>query len=306
MKIKAIVNPNACGGKLGQEWGQIALLISQSLGDFEVSFTEKVGDATAITKESLTQGYQRIIAVGGDGTLNEVVNGFFTGRDLIQPKAVLSFLMRGTGGDFRKTLGISKDIVPAINAMSHNPIRTIDLGRMTYIDHNNEKQIRYFDNMATIGMGGEVDKRVNRAKHIKKLGGMATFLWATLQTLVLYQNKTIRLKVDEKFDETLKVRLVAVANGQFGGGGMHIAPQARLDDNLLDIVILGDIGRLRTLLKISKVYQGTHVLDPRVKIMQGKIIVAESDEEVLLDVDGEALGKLPATFEIVPAAIRIQ
>jgi len=306
MKIKVIVNPNSAKGETGRRWRQIQDKLTHAIGHVDVSMTTGREAATDLPRKALKEGYDRIIAAGGDGTLNEVVNGFFEGDRPVNSDATLSVLMSGTGGDFKRTLGLSSDIDEAIKALAQGSVREIDVGRLTFTGHDGEEKTRYFDNIASFGMGGEVDKRVNEMSVPNLLGGSASFLLASLRTLISYENKSVRIVVDDHFDQTLKIRLVVVANGQFGGGGMWFAPQARLDDGLFDIVILGDICRTRALRHMSKIYRGRHIGMKDVISLRGRRLDATSDEEVLLDVDGEAPGRLPATFEVLPGAIKLK
>lgn len=306
MKTKVIVNPNSAKGETGRRWREIEEKLDRAIGRLDVEMTTGREAATDLTRKALKEGFERVIAVGGDGTLNEVVNGFFERDRSINSEATLSVLMSGTGGDFKRTLGLSSDIDEAIKALAQGSVCEIDVGRLTFIGHDGRERTRYFDNIASFGMGGEVDKRVNEMSAPNILGGSASFLLASLRTLISYDNKSVRIVVDDSFDETLKIRLVVVANGQFGGGGMWLAPRARLDDGLFDIVIMGDIGRARALLNMSKIYKGRHIGMKGVTSFRGRKLVATSSEEVLLDMDGEAPGRLPATFEVLPGAIKLK
>ena len=306
LKTKAIVNPCSANGKTGRLWPEVLGEITQKAGPIDYELTTGIGDATKVTKNALRDNYKRIIAVGGDGTINEVVNGFFDNDDLLNPEAILSVLPLGTGGDFIKSFSQSKNLDDKIKELQLNRTKKIDVGKLSLVNHDGEKIIRYFINIASFGMGGEVDQRVNRFKLFKKLGGKPTFLLATYATLLFYRNKKIRLRIDDHFDQQLTIRNVAIANGQFFGGGMKIAPFAELDDGIFDIVIIGDLSRSQIVLHTPKIYKGTHLNVTGLTALQGKKIIAESEEEVLLDIDGEAPGRLPATFEVVPKAINLQ
>lgn len=306
MKIKVIVNPHAGKGITGKRWPQTHKKLLRVLGKFDLDMTTGIGDATQITRDSLSEGFDWIIAHGGDGTINEVVNGFFEGETLINSEAVFSFLTSGIGGDFRRTFGISRDQDEAIDKMANADVRKVDVGRLNFVAHDGGRASRHFINIASFGMSGEVDMRINRTSVPNFLGGSATFLWASFQTLISYKNKEVKIVVDDQFDQPLKVRLVIVANGQYAGGGMWFAPGARIDDGIFDIVIMGDISRLRSITNMSKIYKGTHIGENEIISLQGKKLTATSDETVYLDVDGEAPGRLPADFEILPGILNLK
>lgn len=306
MKAIAVVNPASSNGSTAKRWPLIREKLRHVVGDVEAVLTDGPGDATNITRRALQDGFDWIISVGGDGTLNEVVNGFFDGGASVNSEANLSVLTSGTGGDFRKTLGLSGDLDEALDAMATRPVRRIDVGRICFVGHDGAERTRYFHNIASFGLGGEVDMRVNEMSAFKRFGGSATFLYAGLRSMISYRNKDVKVVIDDRIERRLKTRFIFVANGQYGGGGMWWAPEARIDDGLFDIIIFGDIGRARSLLHASRIYKGTHVDLRDVESLRGRKVRAESDDEVLLDVDGEAPGRLPATFEILPGAVGLR
>lgn len=301
-----IANPNSAGGKTRREWPSIQDKLERAIGKVDTAFTESPVHATELTRQALARGYHWIIAVGGDGTINEVINGMLAADKAVNADAYFSIVMRGTGNDFRRSLNSSSSLAGDIAALTTAPVRRIDVGKLTYTAHDGSTCVRYFDNIASLGMGGEVDRRVNASRIGKRFGGKAAFLTATLQTLLTYRNKPVRLVVDDVLDETFDVRLALVANGRFGGAGMMLAPHARLDDGLFDIVILHSAGGAMIVRHMPRIYAGTHIGLKNVVVLQGRKIAATSGEEVLLDVDGEAPGRLPATFEILPGVLRVK
>lgn len=306
MKIKAVVNPQSANGKTHHDWPAIEQKLVNALGPIDVDFTEGIESAIYLTRHALKEGYEHIIAVGGDGTTNETINGFFENDKLINSNAIFSVISRGTGGDFGKTIGVSKQTSSAIKSIVEGKVTKMDVGKITFVGNNGRGTVRYFNNIASFGMGGEVDRRVNASSAAKLIGGKGAFLWATLRTTILYKNKKIRLTIDDHYDEELIIRNVAIANGQYFGGGMWVAPKAKIDDGIFDVVIIGDVSRRSTVMNMSSFYDGSHVEHPDISYLHGKKIVATSDEEVLLDVDGEAPGRLNATFEILPGAIKLK
>jgi YegS/Rv2252/BmrU family lipid kinase len=257
-----------------------------------------------LTRVALREGFEMIVAVGGDGTLNEVVNGFFEAGSPVNPDAVLGTICRGTGSDFIKTLGISKNIEAAARQLRGRSVRQCDVGRFTSRDGNGDEIERYFINIADFGIGGEAVARVNNTT--KAFGGFISFLYGTLKTLVFYKGKIVKLKIDDYYEAERKINNIVVANGRYFGGGMQIAPRAEVDDGLFDILVIDDMNLMESVLNISRLYKGAHIDHPKVEYFRGKRVVAESAEDVLIDVEGEDGGRLPATFDIIPGAIKVK
>lgn len=326
MTICAIVNPQSRGGKTAKYWSQLHLKLREKLGDIEVRFSERPNHATELTRRALQEGFETIIAVGGDGTFNEVINGFFIADEPINKKAVLALLPHGTGGDFRRTFDIPDDIDGAIERIVNAKPRPLDIGRLSYVAHDGSSQIRFFNNICSFGMSGKVDQAVNRSKVARLFGTKVTFLWHTFVTALTYKNQPCRVRItalsggdlqsnddgnneDESYDKELNVNVVAIANGQYFGSGLKVAPDARPDDGLFDVVIMPDISAKDMLTGAVSMNDGSHLADVRVELVRGRRVCAEPlnpSEEVLIDLDGEAPGRLPATFEIMPGALLIK
>jgi diacylglycerol kinase (ATP) len=296
-----IVNPHAAVGSIGKEWPQIRDLAEQRLGSFRAFFTAGPGHAAKLTRYALGQGADVIICVGGDGTLNEVVNGFMADDAPLLPGSALGFIPRGTGCDFIKTVTLPAEPGKALDIIKKAHAGHIDLGRIRYRDHQGESSLRYFHNVTSFGLGGEVDDCANRTT--KVFGGFASFIWATLFSILIYDKKQIHLKVDDYFDQTVTCWNVAVANGQYHGGGMWIAPEARVDDGILHVTVIGDFTLPEIFWNLPKLYNGKLPQLKKVKILTGKKIEASSKQKVLLDVDGEQPGQLPAVIDILPGAL---
>ncbi|MCK5862563.1 MAG: YegS/Rv2252/BmrU family lipid kinase, partial [Candidatus Hydrogenedentes bacterium] len=275
---------------------------------FDAVFTEGPMDAMRLTTMALKEGVDHIVAVGGDGTVNEVVNGFFEQDRPVNSQALLSIISSGTGADFSRTLRWGENLDRQIMQVMEGEVHNIDLGRLKYWDDAaDEMRIRYFNNVASFGLSGATDRAVNQLTFARNLGGKFSFLWGTLKALIYYRGARVRLQVDDKFDEVLNINTVAICNGSFFGGGMKIAPLAHLDDGLFDIIVIRQTALVKFLKGISSVYRGKHLEKKNeVFMLRGRKVTAELEVdqgEVLLDVDGEAPGRLPATFEIVPSAI---
>jgi YegS/Rv2252/BmrU family lipid kinase len=304
LKTLVVVNPNSANGLAGKNWPKISGEIAKHVPDFDHVLTTRQGHATELARQGLQDGYEMIVAVGGDGTNNEVVNGFFENEAPINPDAVFAHITQGTGGDLRKTLGTPKDFAQAAALLAGSSTRQIDVGRMTLVDHQGKPVVRHFINIASFGIGGEVDARVNRTTKI--FGGFFSFFWASFVSMLTYKNKQIGLTIDGKPIGDYRIFNCAVANGQYFGGGMHVAPDACMDDGLFDIVLIGDMSRAVAMVEMNKIYKAKHIDHPKVECFKGKVIEATSDEVVLLDVDGEQPGRLPATFTVLPGALRVK
>ncbi|RJP72740.1 MAG: diacylglycerol kinase family lipid kinase [Candidatus Abyssobacteria bacterium SURF_17] len=303
-RTKFIVNPASANGSTQKLWNQIEGVIRESVGAVDASFTARANHATELTHRALLDGFEMVVGVGGDGTINEVVNGFFNAGSLINPEAVLGVISRGTGSDFIKTLGIPKEIAAASRTLCGHAVKRCDVGRFTCKGHDGSDIERYFINIADFGIGGETVERVNRTT--KALGGFVSFFYGAVSTLLTYKGKRVRVRVDDSYEAEKVVQNVIVANGQYFGGGMWIAPRAQVDDGLFDILIIDDMGRLESFRNIVKLYKGAHLDHPKVLYLQGKTVVADSPDVVLLDVEGEQIGRLPARFDIIPAAVKVK
>ncbi len=303
--VFVVVNPASAGGRTGRRWPELAAHLRRQVGELEVGFTEHSGQATELVRAALRRGVAQVVSVGGDGTLNEVVNGFFDGDGAIPTQATLSIVPTGTGGDTRRSLGLPADALEAITHVGQHPQPT-DVGRMTCVGANGAPVSRYFINIASFGIGGLVDKLVNEGS--KALGGKASFLWSTLRAGARYRNQAVRLRLDGGEPMTRTVLNGVVANARYFGGGMHIAPMARMGDGQFEVVIVGDMGFLQLSRSLPRLYKGEHLSLRDVEHVAATHIHAEpvdADEVVLIDLDGEQPGHLPATFELLPGALRL-
>jgi len=300
-----IVNPASAGGRTGRDWPRVQRCLRDAGVEFEAGMTSTAGDATRLAREALRDGFARVVAVGGDGTLNEVVNGFFDPetRAPINPEAALGMLPSGTGGDFRKTAGIPLAHAAACALLARGDVRTIDAGRIDY-HGGGAPAPRWFVNIADCGIGGDVVHRVNASR--KAAGGTLTFLYHSLAALMTFGSRMVRVDVDGTVTEG-PMQNVVVANAQYFGGGMRIAPEARLDDGLFDVVLLADMGRRRAITGIGTLYRGRHVGRPGVTVSRGRVVTVTPLEQrpILFDVEGEQVGRAPATLTCLPGALRL-
>lgn len=240
--------------------------------------------------------------VGGDGTLNEVVNGLL---DRGTPCGTcLSVLPAGSGQDFARSLGAAKDPFHVAARLAQTPPRVVDVGRASYTNPAGGCEVRYFVNVADFGIGAAVAGRVDRSP--KRLGGKAAFYWATVRTLMGWRNQQVRIAVDGGPWEEWRVKLVALGNGRYFGGGMCIAPEAFLDDGVLQLTVLGDVGTWTSLWKQLDLYRGRRIRHDQAQYRTCRSLVAEGEPGVMIDLDGEQPGGLPARFEVVPRALPVR
>lgn len=301
--IAIIVNPNAGSGSTGAKWPQIRTLVQDRLGPSEHFMTEGPGDAKRLAAEAISRGAELIACVGGDGTLNEVINGAMEQGDAVRSNLLIGFIPDGTGCDFIKTVSIPRDINQAIDIIAAQHICPIDIGRLRFHDHEGHESTRYFHNIASFGLGGEVDQRVNRTT--KAFGPFLSFIWATLISIFLYGKKRVKLSVDDAPENEFLIWNVAVANGRYHGGGMWVAPDALVNDGLFHLTVIGNLSIPEVLLNLPKLYNGKIRTVREVVTFTGAKVSATSDDRVLLDVDGEQPGRLPVTIDIVPGALNI-
>jgi len=262
-------------------------------------------EASELTRKALESGYRTIVAVGGDGTLNEVVNGFFRADGTpVAPGAAISLLPRGTGGDFRKTAGIPHDWAGAARHVAKSKVRTIDVGRVTFRAHDGSRASRYFLNIASCGLSGAVDAEINKSS--KALGGKLSFMLASAKGLWKYRDHDVKISVEGGESWSAPITTLAFGNGQFFGGGMRVTPQATLDDGIMHVTQWSGYGLADFIFKSKGVYSGSHVEWPGTKCFTAKRATVEGPAECLLDIDGEQPGTLPATFELIPGAIGLR
>jgi len=300
-KAAVIVNPASANGATFKRWPEIASFFENERQEFVYSFTEGPDHATILARKYLHEGYDLVVSVGGDGTANEVVNGFFENGKPISRGATYGYISTGTGGDLGRTIGSSKVMAEAVKNIVNGTQRRVDLGKVSYISNSGEDEVRYFINVAGLGIDGDIVDRVNRTS--KFFGGFLSFLWGTLVSVVFYRNKKMEISVDGKLICDEPVTTVVVGNGCYFGGGMKALPNAVMDDGYFDIVILHNLSKLNLLATLPKVYSGSHLNHPRITSMRGRIVEVNSTEYALLNLDGEQPGRAPARVEILPGAI---
>jgi YegS/Rv2252/BmrU family lipid kinase len=304
MKTLAVINEHAGGGAMADIFRRIENPLREAIGEFDIAFTDRPGHAIEIVRRALSEGVERILSGGGDGTLNECVNGFFDADgDAISQEACLGLLSGGTGGDFRKTVGL-RSSEDALAALAAGRTKRVDVGRVGFVASNGEAATRHFINIASFGMSGLVDRNVAA---FRQFGGAIAYSAATLKSLWGWKNPLVALTIDGESQPARPIVTVAVGNGRYFGGGMMVCPDAALDSGVFEVAILGDFTRLELIARSQSLRSGKHVRHPKVSMRRAAVVDAmpEGGREVYLDIDGEQLGILPARFEIIPGALAL-
>jgi YegS/Rv2252/BmrU family lipid kinase len=235
-----------------------------------------------------------LVVIGGDGTVNEIANGV-AGTD-----AELAVLPSGTGQDFARTHGIPDRFEDAVHVVLDGETRTIDLGRVEL----ESGTTRFFANVGSAGMSGAVARRANSMT--KAYGGRATFFYALTREFLAWQNTRVLVELDDSVRREGPMHDVIVANGNWHGGGMKLAPDARQDDGVFDVVTIGDVSKLDFVTTAPKLYNGRYLSHPKVELLQSSAVRISATEPLPLEVDGEPIGATPARFEVVPSSLRLR
>jgi diacylglycerol kinase (ATP) len=298
-----IVNPASANGRTGRRWEKTADTFRRLLPPFEAVFTAAPHQAGALALAAAERGAGTIGVHGGDGTVNEVINGLIEGAAALG-KTDMALLPSGTGADLVRSLGVPHSLTRAAIRAAGGQLRSVDVCLAEFVDLAGNPRRRYFINVADIGFGGEVVRYVNSRS--KGLGGRISFLRGLLATLFRYANKRIRVYLDEQPPFEVRANAMVIANGQYFGGGMWVAPPARVDDGRLEVVVVGNVTKAEVLTNIPRLYRGTLAKHPKVQTWQAEKVLLESEEEVLIDLDGELVGRLPVRITTLPGKIRIR
>ncbi len=297
-----VLNPNAGGKKGGKDWPLIEKLLNANKIPFDVVFTKYRGHAIKLTSGKIEEGYRKIIVTGGDGTVNEVVNGIFT-KPETAGEITLGVIMIGTGNDWGRMFNIPDDYENAVKIIAKNKTFKQDVGRVSYF-LGDKKHYRYFVNAAGIGFDALVVEKTNESKD-KGRSGKFAYLTTLFKTLMRYKHPHISISVEGRPLNGSTLFTMSVGIGKFSGGGMQQVPNAVPDDGLFDIMLVNKISKSKIIRKIKKLYDGNIESIKEVNMLKGKKIVADSSDKVLLEVDGESLGHNPFEFEIIDKKLKI-
>lgn len=304
MTAFVVVNPKA--GNTWRDWPKIRSALESAFPLMQVTQSRARGQTAQLVRAALKEGHLDIIAVGGDGTINEAVNGFFENGVRVSPDAVFGFVSSGTHCDFRRSFGIKPGYEAGIARLKQSRIRRLDVGHVACLSPKGEPVSRYFVNVATFGLSGRLAARLNRAGLARLFG----FGFQAALTLLSWRPKRVRLFTDTGYDEIAGITEVAVANGRWFGGGLRVAPEAEPGDGLFDIVVMAGAPRRSILTALRNWRGGTPPPGIALRQVRATHLTAaptvETHGAVFVETDGESVGLLPATFEILPGAINLR
>jgi diacylglycerol kinase (ATP) len=305
-KVHVIVNPSSACGQTGKRWETIKEALRCHFREFKYVFTQKPFQATEIARELLLDGFDLLIGVGGDGTLNEISNGFFSQKtgQAINRDAAVGIIPSGTGSDFIRFMNVPRDFEKSAARIKNSQNKKIDIGRIDYGGAPIKKKTQYFINVADFGLGAEVIRRIANIQSTRR--GAFTYYRGLLSTMMKYRSKKVTLTLDGKQKLQGDYLIGAVANGRIFGGGMIIAPQAEPDDGYFDLVLIESMKKLEIVANSRLLYSGTIAKNPKVHILKARNIKVESPAEVYIEYDGEVGEALPAEFSIMEQALNLR
>jgi YegS/Rv2252/BmrU family lipid kinase len=307
-KPTVIVNPRSGGGRSERTLADLIRVIERRLGPVNVALTERSAHAIDLAREATQSGAELVVAVGGDGTLHEVVNGVLEAGG----SAGVGYVGLGTGGDFRKTLGLVHRLDAYLDAIASGKERRLDVGKVRYRAEDGKTKGRFFVNIVSAGMGGLVDRYV--AGSTRAFGGAAAYFLASARALATIRRGRLRCDValeGERHERVVEAFVIAVCNGRYFGAGMHMAPMAKPDDGRFEVVSMDAPSKLAFSLLSRRIYSGTHLSASGVQHFTCDRLALDLENEparpvFLVDVDGEPLGGLPLEIEVVPGALRFR
>ncbi len=266
------------------------------------------GHAMQLARSAVQAGCSAVVVIGGDGTFLEALNGVL---DPYEPgtaagttgRVAMGLVQAGRGSDFGRSAGIPSDVRAACERLIAGRTQVVDVGHVSFVSFAGKVRSRFFANAAGVGFDAEVALRANAGPRV--LGGTIPYLTSLVRTLGRYRNKRVHVNLDNSRQWRGRINSLIVANGQYFGGGMNIAPEASLSDGHFDVVTLGDLDKLDLIINVPRVYDGSHVTHPKVSITRARYVEVTSPDRVLLQADGEVLGRVPVRFSIVPCALRL-
>lgn len=332
-QARTLVIINPASARARRAWPKIEEILNENSIRFDSHETTHAGDATTRTRAALRDGYYTIAVVGGDGTLSEAASGFFEFHEderhaafhpptAINPYAALAILTAGTGDDFARGLAngraplerwLESFIASCRRDEASNDRRDDGSGtRVVDVIHGRASAGEgdfICLNVMTIGLGAEVAARVaSQGSVMKRLPGEARFVAAAIGALIAWRERKTRITVDENEAIEIATNLLAVANGSYAGGGMLFAPDARVDDGLIDFMLTHDLTRSTILRELPRIRRGEHLANPKVSIIRAARVRVETEttkDALLVEADGNVRGHTPAEFHILPSRLRI-
>ena len=305
MSVKLIFNPAASKGAALRMKDIIEDLLRKNFSEYSVDTTLYPGHATHLARDALKNGFATVIAAGGDGTINEVVNGFFDGDKPINIDAKLGLFPIGLGNDYIKSFCDKTKPELSVKCIIDGKSKLVDVGSVEYTTYDGGTSERKFINIADFGLSSEVASWVNTHKQIKS-GTMAYFI-GTMAAWRKHRECMVRLVVDGSDKGSHKLHLGLICIGTTFGGGMEVAPNAVTDDSLFDVYFAKKMNFFGVLKKLPKVYLGKHIEDKDVMYFRASSVEVypEGEKRVLMAMEGEQPGFLPAKYKIIPKSLRI-
>ena len=315
LDIVLIVNPNSCSGLTGRNWDELIAKIEKIFGSgIKVIFSKRAGDGTTLARDMLRKGFDKIIAIGGDGTINEVANGFFEdtngvrGHKLtaINPDAILGMIPCGTRNVLAKSLELPTGVVECCQNFLRGSVRKIDVISVLATNPDEGSRLRYriFLNAAEMGVGAEIIDRSKKVRSVLKSRLVSTMA-AIASTVPSYESNICDVFLDGRKKST-NMTMAVVANGKFLGGDFMAAPEASMSDGQLDLMILKDSGSLKMLDEMANIKTGNYSAEDNIIYSKAKkVLIKSTDRKVRVTIDGEPIGILPATFQVLPKALTI-
>jgi len=298
IKTTFLVNPASANGSTGKRWPELARRAAEKGLEGDALLSRAPGELTGLARRAADDGAALLVVVGGDGSVNEVVNGI-AGREGVE----LAVIARGTGWDFARSLSLPHATDRAIDVALHGRARDLDLGRVTYRAWSGEERQTWFANVASVGMSGAIAQRANDTS--KALGGKVSYMWATFAVFARWRNDDVRVTVDD-VRRHARMHDVVVANGPYFGGGMKICPDADPGDGVFDVLLIGDLTKRDLLLTMPKIFRGTHLPHPKAELLRGAHVTVDAEAPLPIQLDGEQPGTTPARFELVRRALRVR
>jgi len=294
-----LVNPASANGSTGKRWPEISRRASAAGLEGEALVSTRPGEIADLAERAVAEGAKTLVAVGGDGTVFEAVNGLMrAGGD-----AELAVLARGTGKDFVQSQGIPTDLDQALAVAREGAVRHVDLGRAAYTGEGGERVESFFGNFGGAGISGAIARRANETS--KALGGRASFIWATVAVFSRWRSEQVEITAGDERREGRFFEILAML-GEYTAGGMRMAPGASVDDGLFDVVLIGDVTKADFARTFPKVYRGKHLSHPKIELVRAPSVTVEAERPLPVALDGEQPGTTPVTFEVVPRALRLR
>jgi YegS/Rv2252/BmrU family lipid kinase len=296
-----LVNPAAANGSTGRRWPNLREEARAAGLEGEAHLSQRPGHLVELAAAAALDGAGTLVVVGGDGTVNEAVNGLMlSGR---AAETALAVIPRGTGRDFARSLRIPRRTGAALRTALGGDLRAADVGRARYTAPDGSRAEAYFANFAGAGISGAIARRADASS--KAMGGRMSFLVATVTVFSRWQAVAMTATVGEERRSGPMFEVLAM-NGDYTAGGMWAAPHARPDDGLLDVVLIGDVTKADFLRTFPKIYRGRHLSHPKIELLRGPAVSVESNHPLPVVLDGEQPGTTPAEFEVLPGAIRVR